>query len=201
MSESEAKSERQVAERPSRTPGFDMTYQPEECTFGPTFATRLPSLIYLGFALAVGAVVLIGESSGSGTRIFDFVVVQDTGRMMSMRTFALVLLVGAIASVARAGMRGVRVYPDGVESREITNWVIPRVKRYRWPQLECIILDTKSSVAVDLWDGRREFLPQVSNRRKLEETLERVAAARAIPVRGGKGLDDIIEPESNTSQA
>jgi hypothetical protein len=195
MSESEAKSERQVAERPSRPPGFDMTYQPEECVFGPTWTTRLPSLIYLGLALIVGAVVLIGETSGSGSRLFDYVVVQDTQRMMSMRTFALVLLVGALASVARSGMRGVRVYPDGVESREIRNLVIPRVKRYRWPQLECIVLDTKSSVALDLWDGRREFLPKVSNRRKLESTLERVAAARAIPVRGGSGLDDVIPSE------
>jgi hypothetical protein len=53
----------------------------------------------------------------------------------------------------------------------------------------------KTSVALDLWDGRRELLPRVSNRRKLENTLERVAAARAIPVRGGSGLDELFEPE------
>jgi hypothetical protein len=156
-------------------------------------------LIYLGLALVVGAVVLIGERSGSNSQLFDYVVVQDQQRMMSMRTFAMVLLVGAVASVARAGMRGVRVYADGVEAREIRNWFIPRVKRYHWPQLECIVLDTKSSVALDLWDGRREFLPQVSNRKKLESTLERVAAARAIPVRGGAGLDEVIQPEKQSS--
>ncbi|HEX2732038.1 MAG TPA: hypothetical protein VHM70_10540 [Polyangiaceae bacterium] len=169
-----------------------MTYQPEECVFGPPWSARLPSLLYLALALAVGAVVLLGESSSSNSKLFDFVVVQDQHRMMSMRTLAFVLLTGAVASVARAGMRGVRVYPDGVEAREIRNLVIPRVKRYRWPQMERIILDAKSSVALDLWDGRCEFLPQVSNRSKLEATLERVAAARAIPVRGGRGLDDVV---------
>lgn len=185
----------QIAERPSRPPGFDMTYRPEECVFGPPWSSRIPSLVYLGCALAVGAVVLLGESSASGTVLFDYVVAQDAYRMMSIRTFALVLLIGALASVARTGMRGVRVYPDGVEARELRGLVIPRVRRYHWPQLECIVLDTKSSVALDLWDGRREYLPQVSNRKKLESTLERVAAARAIPVRGGVGLDEIVEPE------
>src|SRR5688572_9347499 len=171
---------KQVAERPSRPPGFDMTYQPEECVFGPVWTSRLPSLLYLLAAAIVGGLVLVGENSNSNSMLFDYVVVQDQHRIMSMRTFALVLLVGALASVARASMRGVRVYPDGVETREIRNWFIPRVKRYHWPQLECIVLDMKSSVALDLWDGRRELLPAVSNRRKLESTLERVAAARAI---------------------
>lgn len=185
----------QVAERPSRTPGFDMTYQPEECVFGPTWRARLPSLVYLACSLIVLALVFVGENSGSNTALFDYVVVQDKYRVMSMRTFAIVLLVGAVASVLRAGMRGVRVYPDGVEARTIVNFMIPRVRRYRWPQMERIVLDMKTSVALDLWDGRREFLPEVNNRAQLQSTLERVAAARAIPVRGGVGLDEVIEPE------
>jgi hypothetical protein len=65
--------------------------------------------------------------------------------------------------------------------------------------MERIVLDMKSSVALDLWDGRRLFLPVVSNRRKLESTLERVAAARAIPVRGGVGLDEVVEPEHTSA--
>jgi hypothetical protein len=189
---------KEVAERPSRPPGFDMTYEPEECVFGPTWLSRLPSLLYLLAALATLLLLFIGENSSSTSRLFHYVVVEDKSRVMSMRTFSVVLLVGAVASVLRAGMRGVRIYADGVEAREITSLVMPRVRKYTWPQLECIVLNTEDSIAVDLWDGRREFLPKVNNRPKLEATLERVGAARAIPVRGGKGLDEWVEPVADS---
>lgn len=188
-----------VADRPSRPPGFDMTYQPEECVFGPRWLSRLPSLIYLGIALIVLGIVLIGENSPSTSSLFDYVVVQDVHRVMGMRTFAVILLIGAVASVARSGMSGVRIYADGVETREVQSLIIPRVRRYSWPMMELIILDLKTTVALDLWDGRREFLPQVANLEKLVQTLERVAAARAIPVRGGTGLDEVIEPADEGS--
>ncbi len=190
-----------VAERPSRPPGFDMTYQPDECRFGPTWWARLPSLVYLAVALLVGAVVLIGENSSTNTRFFDYVVVQDAGRVMSIRTLAIVLLVGAVSAVLRTGMRGIRVLPGGVETRDVTNFFMPKVRRYTWPQMERIILDSKRSIALDLWDGRRDYLPQVTNRPLLEATLERVAAARAIPVRGGRGLDEWVEPVSEAPPA
>jgi hypothetical protein len=178
-----------VAERPSRPPGFDMTYQPEEQTFGPPWLSRLPSLVYLGAALCVAGILVVGESSGSNSSLFDFVVAQDRNRTMGMRTFAIVLMVGSVASVLRSGMRGVRVFPGGVEARDIRNWFIPYVRRYTWPQLEKIILDHETSVAVDLWDGRRECLPEVNDRPGLEATLERVALARAIPISGGSGFE------------
>lgn len=179
-----------VAERPSRPPGFDMTYQPEEQTFGPPWLSRAPSLVYLGIALCVGGLLIAGENSGSNTTLFDFVVAQDRQRTMGMRTFAIVLMVGSVASVLRAGMRGVRIFPGGVEARDVRNWVIPYVRRYTWPQLEKIILDAKTSVAVDLWDGRREYLPEVNDRPGLEATLERVALARAIPISGGSAFEN-----------
>lgn len=167
-----------------------MTYQPEEQSFGPPWLSRLPSLVYLAAALAVGAVLLIGESSSSNSQLFDFVVAQDRQRTMGMRTFAIVLMIGSVASVLRAGMRGVRIVPGGVEARDIRNWFIPYVRRYTWPQLEKIILDTSPSVAVDLWDGRREYLPQVNDQAGLEATLERVALARAIPISGGSAFEN-----------
>lgn len=183
----------QVADRPSRPPGFDMTYRPEVAVFGPRWSRRLPSLIYLALALCVGALVLVGENSGSGSELFNFVVAQDARRVMGMRTLAFVLLIGSVASVVRTGMYGVRIYPDGVEAREIHSMFIPRVRRYRWPQMERIILDLKTTVALDLWDGSRAFLPPVADLAGLVAALERVAAARAIPVRGGAGLDEVIE--------
>ena len=48
-------------------------------------------------------------------------------------------------------------------------------------------------MALDLWDGTRAYLPEVEDRASLAGALEKVAAARAIPVRGGVGLDDIPE--------
>jgi hypothetical protein len=183
-----------VAERPSRPPGFDMTYRPEECVFGPRWVSRIPSLVFLAAALIVGGIVLIGENSDPTSYLFRHVVTEDINRGMSMRTFAVVLAVGAISSLLSSGMRGVRVYSEGVETREVSNLFWPKVRRYSWPQMECIVLDMKSRVALDLWDGSRAFLPAVANHDKLSSTLERVAMARAIPVRGGSGLDDIPDP-------
>jgi hypothetical protein len=170
-----------------------MTYRPEEAVFGPRWSKRVPSLLYLAVALGVCALVIAGENSSSNSELFDLVVAQDASRVMGMRTLAIVLLIGAVASVVRTNMYGVRIYPDGVEAREIHSLFIPRVRRYRWPQLERIVLDLKTTVALDLWDGSRTFLPPVSDLAGLMATLERVAAARAIPVRGGAGLDEVVE--------
>jgi hypothetical protein len=104
-----------------------------------------------------------------------------------------VLCIGAVASVLRGSMRGVRVFGDGVEAREVTQLFVPRVRRYRWPQMALIVLDQRH-VAVELWDGQRAVLPAVGDRDGLVATLERVAAARDIPVQGGRGLDEIPEP-------
>jgi hypothetical protein len=37
----------------------------------------------------------------------------------------------------------------------------------------------------------------VNDRQALAAALEKVGASRAIPVRGGKGLDEIPDPESD----
>ena len=181
--------------RRSRPPGFDMTYRPHESVFGPPLLVRLPSMLYLLSALGFAAFVAIGESSPSGSWAFQYVVAQDVRRFMSIRVFSTILMVSAMASIVRASMRGVRVYPDGVEVRDVLNLVVPKVRRYRWPQIECIILDGRHTIALDLWDGSRALLPRVGDRGLLEHTLEHVAAARAIPVRGGRGLDEVPEPE------
>jgi hypothetical protein len=161
-----------------------MTYRPQESVFGPPFVVRIPSLLYLGAAIAIGVFVLLGERSPSGTWLFHYVVEEDVGRVMSIRTFAIVLFVSSCASVARAGMRGVRIYPDGVESRDVWN-LVPKLRRYRWPQIEQIVLDGPTRIALDLWDGTRAYLPDVSDKAALAAALEHVAAARAIPLRGG----------------
>lgn len=172
-----------------------MTYRPRETAFGPPFLVRLPSFLYLLGALAVWVLLFAGENSPPGTRLFHYVVDQDQGRVMNIRTFAIVLTISAIASVIRAGMRGVRIRPDGVEARDVTA-LVPKLKRYRWPQIEQIVLDGASQVSLDLWDGRRAYLPDVSDRDGLTMALERVARARAIPVRGARFDVDELEDES-----
>ena len=174
--------------RRSRPPGFDMTYRPEETVFGPPFSARVPSILYLTAALGIGGLVVFGQASASGTWLFHYVVEEDLRRVMSIRTFAIVLLLSALASVVRAGMRGVRIRPDGVEARDVVSLILPKLRRYRWPQIERIIFDGSHAIALDLWDGSRAFLPQVSDRVALVAALEHVAAARAIPVRGRDGL-------------
>jgi hypothetical protein len=168
-----------------------MTYRPTETSFGPPFLLRVPSLLYVALALAAVIVVLIAESSSSTSWLYVNVVERGVRGFMSARVFAGCLVVGALASVLRTNMRGVRIRGDGVEYRDVVSLGIPRLRRFKWAQIDRVILDSPRSVALDLWDGTRAFLPEVSDRPSLAATLEKVAHARAIPVRGGKGLDEL----------
>jgi hypothetical protein len=188
-----------VVSRASRPPGFDMSYRPRESVYSIPWLERVPSLVYLAAALVTIVLVVVGEHSAPGSWLYDYVVVQDRSRLMGSRAFAAVITVGAIASVLRGNMRGVRIFGDGVEAREITQLFVPRVRRYRWPQMALIVLD-QPHVAVELWDGQRAVLPAVEDREGLVATLERVAAARDIPVQGGRGLDEIPEPVADDEE-
>jgi hypothetical protein len=170
-----------------------MTYRPTETSFGPPLRLRIPSILYAVVAVAAVVVVLIAEASPSTSWLYVNVVERGVRGIMSARTFAACLVVGAVASLFRASMRGVRVRSDGVEYRDVVSLGIPRIKRFKWAQIDRVILDSPRSVALDLWDGTRAILPEVSDRSSLSATLEKVAHARAIPVRGGKGLDELPE--------
>lgn len=181
--------------RASRPLGFDMTYKSGRASFGTPLSSKVPSYAYLLVSLSVVALMVIGEHSEPGSWLFHYVVELDPGRVMGIHAFASCLMVGALAAVIRAGMSGVHIHGDGVEVREVHSWLVPRVRRFRWPELERIVLDQKARIAIDLWDGSRTFLPVVQDRQALSTALERVAAARAIPVRGGVGLDEIPDRE------
>jgi len=171
-----------------------MTYRPAETVFGPPMAVRIPSLIYLAIAVLALLVLIAGEMSPAGSWLHYYVVEKDINRLIGSRALVFVLVVSALASVLRASMRGVRIRGDGVEFRDVISVVLPRVRRYKWAQIDRILLD-QPSIAFDLWDGTRAFLPKVSDQTGLSNALEKVAHARAIPVRGGKGLDEL--PESS----
>ncbi len=179
--------------RPSRPPGFDMTYRPAETAFGPPFVVRVPSFIYLCIALAVVAVVAVAEQSAPGSFLYVHIVERGVRGFISARSVALLLVLGSLASIVQSGMRGVRIRGDGVEYRDMLTIGIPRLRRVRWAQIDCIVLDLPHGIAIDLWDGTRAYLPVVSDRARLSATLEKVAAARAIPVLGGVGLDEMPE--------
>jgi hypothetical protein len=183
--------------RPSRPPGFEMSYRPRSTQiFGPPIVSRIPSLVYLTLALGLVALVAIGSMSSQGSFLFRYVVEADSQRLLGARPLAAIVLASAVASVLRSRMRGVIVHPEGLEARDVLGFVgWPRVRRFAWPQIDKIALDAGRSIALDLWDGRREWLPAVGKRDELAQTLERVAIARAIPVSGGTGMFDPPEQE------
>jgi hypothetical protein len=180
-----------------------MTYRPVETTFGPPLRAKIPSFAYVVIALFAVMIVITAERSPHDSWLYVNVVERGVRGLIGARTLAVLLALGALSSVLRASMRGVRVRGDGVEYRDIISLGLPRLRRYRWAQIDRVILDLPQSVALDLWDGSRAFLPLVADRTGLAATLEKVATARAIPVRGGVGLDEIPESadfaeESNT---
>lgn len=181
--------------RPSRPPGFDMSYRPAEAAFGPPWAAWAPSLAYATLAIAAVTLVALAEVSPSTSRLFDYFVAQDGRRVLGARAFAGLLSLGAVSALLRTALRGVYLSASGLVVRDVGALSWPRVVRYEWTQIDGIVLDLPGSVALDLWDGRREHLPVVQDRPALERALEWVALARAIPVRGGQGLETLPDPE------
>lgn len=180
-----------------------MTYRPVETTFGPPLRVKIPSFVYVVIAVFAVMLVIAAERSPHDSWLYVNVVERGVRGLIGARTLAVLLALGALSSVLRASMRGVRIRGDGVEYRDIISLGLPRLRRYRWAQIDRVILDLPQTVALDLWDGSRAFLPLVADRTGLASTLEKVATARAIPVRGGVGLDEIPESadfaeESNT---
>jgi len=166
-----------------------MTYRPAETTFGPPFSARIPSMLYMAVALAVVLMVAAAEA-GQSAALRAYLI--ERPRPIEARTFAALLVLGALASLLRSNMRGVRIRGDAVEYRDVATLGWPKVRRYKWAQIDRVVFED-SGIAFDLWDGTRAFLPEVSDLRGLSSVLETVATARAIPVKGGAGLDEIPE--------
>ena len=181
--------------RISRPPGFDMTYRPATRVFQAPWRIRVPSIVYLGVTLVVAGVVFVAEHSPSNSVLYVQVVERGSRHIISARTFAILLLVSSVASVLRANMRGVRVRGDGIEYRDVVSLLLPKLRRFRWAQMDRITLMKTGLITIDLWDGHRAILPQVQEGDLLQRTLEHVAVARAIPIEGGIGLDDVPDEE------
>jgi hypothetical protein len=199
--------------RPSRPPGFDMTYRPEgSVSFGPPLKDRLPWLGYLAFALLISGVIVYGQHAPSNTWLFRYVVEDDRHRIVPASVCAIILFCSAIAAVLRDQMRGVVVHPEGIELRELLSFGVPRVRRWSWSQIDKLRLPAvekkdnaepvlRGNIGLDLWDGTSTLLPQVNNALGLAMTLERVALARAIPIEGATGLLDDIANTVDSKRA
>jgi hypothetical protein len=177
--------------RPSRPPGFDMTYRPTETAFGPPLSAHLPSAFYLVCAIGAVITVFVAYQAPENSFLYRQIVERSVRGFIGARTVSLLLVAGAVSSLIKTSMRGVRIRPDGLEFREVAALGIPRLRRYKWAQIDRILLDSPSAIVIELWDGTHAYLPDVNDREQLGAALEKVALARAIPVRGGGGLDDL----------
>lgn len=166
-----------------------MTYRPAEEFFGPPWIQRVPSIVHLAIAIGIVALVLSVEHGPTDTELYRYMFRQ--AHLIDAKFVAGAFVLSAISSILRAGMRGVRVRGDFIEYRDIVGSFFPKVRRIRWAQIDGILLEKSGSVRLELWDGSIDLLPRVADATGLGRVLERLGAARAIPVDGGAGLDDL----------
>lgn len=155
---------------------FEMAYNPtpsDRFVFGPPIWQRLPSLLFLGFATALGIATLVAHG-GFHPRLQQFIVTENRTPLV------VVIFLTAVATVIRAGLRGVIVTREGVETRTLAMG-FPRVRKFRWAQIDRVVLDEKD-VLFELWNGSYERLPKVHDGKGLVALLERVAIGRGRPI-------------------
>lgn len=188
--------------RVSRPPGFEMTYRPTKATFLLPLRVRLPATVYFAAACVIATLVTVAQVLPTSTWLYQFVVEQDRYRLVTAPAFAIFFFVSAFAAIVRQQLTGVVVRPDGIETREVLPFGLPRIRRLAWAQIDRVAIpfqgDAKPPVGqklfkkirLDLWNGSHEFLPDVAKFSELAVIVERVALARAIPIEGGSGLID-----------
>jgi len=201
--------------RHSRPPGFDMTYRPTKATFLLPWQLRLPATIYFAAACIVVVAVAGAPLLPHHTWVYQFIVEEDRYRFLTAPAFAIFVFTSALAAILRQQLTGVVVRPDGIETREVMLFGMPRIRRHAWIQIDRVAIppspvstpglapspttDTGrrpfKKIRLDLWNGSHEFLPDVAKNVDLAVIIERVALARAIPIEGGTGLiDDLGDP-------
>lgn len=164
---------------------FEMAYTPksgERFSFGPPLKTKIPSFVYLAVALVAATLVALAYSSSSSSALFRYIVEGDKHRILSAPGFALILVASAVGTVVRTHMRGVVISGEGIETRTLMAFGLPRVRAWAWPQVDRIIVDDTHQVLIELWDGSYERLPEVGTPSRLSELLQQIAAGRRIQV-------------------
>ena len=161
--------------------------------FGPPWARMVSSLVYAFLALSFSGFVLGVKYAGWAGSWYDYFFVQE--HVMKAETWAALVALSALAAVFRASMRGVRVRPDWVEYRDVVGALWPKVKRYRWAQIDQVNF-FEGGVSLDLWDSTKDILPWVKRQDEFERELLIVARARGIPVTGVEQEDSIDDLDS-----
>jgi hypothetical protein len=164
---------------------FEMTYSAPTSArmkFGPPLRSRVPSAIYLLCALALGGAVLYAYTvAPSSSRLFVWAVEGDRDRPVSAIVLAVVVVVSALATVLRTHMRGVLVSDQWIEARYLLPLGIPKARRWGWAQVLRVVVDD-TRIALELWDGSFEKLPQVASPRELARLVLHQAQRRHIDV-------------------
>ncbi|MEO8874559.1 MAG: hypothetical protein ABI461_03145 [Polyangiaceae bacterium] len=172
---------------------FDMTYSAAAdgapTVFGPPLRQRIPSFIYLGFAIAAAIGIFAAPAAPRGSFLFRFVVEGDSGRPISAAAIALILIASAVGTVIRAHMRGVIVKREGLEARYLLALGFPRIRKWTWAQIHRLVLDDESAM-LELWDSAYARLPDVADTKGLVHLLEQIGHARAIQVTRLKKISD-----------
>jgi hypothetical protein len=156
---------------------FEMAYSPtaeERFAFGPPLWQRVPSFLFLGFAAVLGLAASIAWNGPHDTALYRFIVIENRTPLI------IIIVLAAIATFIRSGLRGVVITRDGVETRTLSMG-FPRVRRWRWAQIDRVILDERH-VLFELWNGSYERLPPVSDAAKMVDLLERIALGRGRQV-------------------
>jgi hypothetical protein len=169
---------------------FEMAYSPsasDRFAFGPPLRMRVPSFVYLAFALFVVGLVVAAHAGSSNSSLYIWVVEGDRRRPLGSIALACIVLASGVGTVIRAHMRGVIVRAEGIEARYLYALGVPRIKRWAWSQVERIILDERA-IMFELWNGSYERMPEVAEPNKLGDLLERIAAVRHIRVTRLPGL-------------
>lgn len=153
---------------------FEMAFDPREgerFAFGPPLWQRMPSFLFLGFAMTLAFTMVIATHSSSSSALFRWVAERPATPPLSF-----VILLCAVGTVVRTLLRGVIVTKEGVETRDLVAG-FPRVRKYRWTQIDRLVIDDED-VMLELWDGTYERLPKVRHGAELADLLVRVAIAR-----------------------
>ncbi len=157
---------------------FEMAFDPDErdrFKFGPPLLERAPALVFLGFTATLALTMFVAEHASSNSSLFMW-----AARHPNALPAACIAFMCALGVVVRDTLSGVLVTRDAVETRSVY-MTVPRVKRYRWAQIDRLVLDD-DDVMLELWNGTYERLPRVRDGKGLADLLEKVAAARGRPV-------------------
>lgn len=163
---------------------FEMAYSPvasDRFRFGPPLIQRLPSFVFLAFALGLVATVLYGESASSSPALSAWIADHDRGRPIGSLGLSIIVVLCALGTVARAQMRGLVIRADGVEARYLLALGVPRIRKWTWAQVERMVVD-ETSIMFELWNGEYERLPAVKDQKGLSDLLQRIASGRKIRV-------------------